>query len=218
MTTLVPDELLDLLGRLAHGIVSVVGPHCEIVVHDFSDLEHSAVIVEGHVTGRKPGAPIPDLSFLPEEIKDGADDQINYRSTKGNHSLQSSTIFLNNPTGKVIGAVCINMDYSELLDVRDHLNKLIDPVFTKSSDYVVTETFARDLQELLVLSVQKYLTENNISDVDSLNQNKKLELIDAVEKRGLFQIRGAVQQLADLLHVSRASIYNYRATLRDHQN
>ena len=88
---LVPNNLLDLLSRLAHGIVAVVGPNCEVVVHDFNDLEHSAVIVEGNVTGRKPGAPIPDLSFISEEIQDDAEDQINYRSTKGSHSLQSST-------------------------------------------------------------------------------------------------------------------------------
>ena len=34
-------DLYDLLGRIAEGVVAVIGPHCEVVVHDFSDLEHS---------------------------------------------------------------------------------------------------------------------------------------------------------------------------------
>ncbi len=36
-----------------------------------------------------------------------------------------------------------------------------------------------------------------------------------IEKHGLFQLRGAAQRLADMLNVSRASIYNYRASIRD---
>jgi len=62
MTHLERLGLLDILKHLAEGIVAVVGPHCEVVVHDFSDLEHSAVVVAGNVSGREPGAPVPDLS------------------------------------------------------------------------------------------------------------------------------------------------------------
>ena len=40
----------------------------------------------------------------------------------------------------------------------------------------------------------------------------KLRLIQALEERGLFDIRGAVNRVADLLDVSRATIYNYRSS------
>jgi len=43
----------------------------------------------------------------------------------------------------------------------------------------------------------------------------KLRLMAVIEKHGLFQLRGAAQRLADMLNVSRASIYNYRASIRD---
>ncbi|NJL27059.1 MAG: hypothetical protein HC897_03830 [Thermoanaerobaculia bacterium] len=48
--------LVDILRRLAEGIVAVIGPFCEVVVHDFGDLEHSVVVIAGDVTGRRPGA------------------------------------------------------------------------------------------------------------------------------------------------------------------
>jgi len=35
--------MFDRLGRIAEGVVAVMGPHCEVVIHDFSDLEHSLV-------------------------------------------------------------------------------------------------------------------------------------------------------------------------------
>jgi predicted transcriptional regulator YheO len=35
--------LLDILKRLAEGIVAVVGPHCEVVVHDFSSRGYAFI-------------------------------------------------------------------------------------------------------------------------------------------------------------------------------
>ena len=76
-------QLLDILKRLAEGIVAIVGPTCEVVVHDFADLEHSVVVVAGNVTGRSTGAPVPDLFFTSEELNRETPDQINYRTRLG---------------------------------------------------------------------------------------------------------------------------------------
>jgi predicted transcriptional regulator YheO len=90
--------LLDLLKRLAEAVVAVVGPHCEVVVHDFANPEHSVVVVAGNVTGRQPGAPVPDLSFTSEELYCQTPDQVNYHSKSGSRCLQSSTIWIRNPS------------------------------------------------------------------------------------------------------------------------
>lgn len=206
--------LLDLLKRLAEGIVAVMGPHCEVVVHDFADPEHSVVVLAGNVTGRKPGAPVPDLSFTSEELSCHTPDQLNYHSQSGPLSLQSSTIWIRDPEGAPIGAVCINVDYTGLLQVRDLLDKLTAPT-RSSSDLVVTDTFARDLDELIELALVNFLNQEGIAGVEAMNYEDKLRLIQLVEARGLFQIRGAVNRVADLLSVSRASIYNYRASLKN---
>ena len=137
-------QLLNLLTRLAKGIAAVVGPHCEVVVHDFSDLEHSVMAIAGNVTGRKPGAPVPDLSFTAGELGHATADQINYHSRLGPRNLQSSTILIRDDDNCPIGAVCINVDYSELLQVRDLLDKLTIPI-RDSSDLIVSDTFAEVL-------------------------------------------------------------------------
>lgn len=207
-------QLLDLLKRLADGLVAVIGSHCEVVVHDFSDLEHSVVAIAGNVTGRRPGAPVPDLSFTAGELSGKTPDQINYHSRIGPRHLQSSTIFIRDEQNCPIGAICINVDYSELLQARDLLDKLTAPI-RDSSELVVSDTFARDIDELIELSVANFLHEAEIPNVETMKHEDKLRLIQAVEARGLFQIRGAVNRLADLLNVSRASIYNYRASLKN---
>jgi predicted transcriptional regulator YheO len=204
---------LDLLERLAEGIVAVVGPHCEVVVHDFSDLEHSAVIVAGNVTGREPGAPIPDLDFIADGLGRSTPDQLNYRARIGEHYLQSSTIWIRDPQGNPTGAVCVNVDYSSLLRARDMIDALASS--TESvSDLVISDTFARDVSELIKQSVREVLREEGLQHTEEMSYENKLQLIEKLEKRGLFQMRGAVNQVAAQLGVSRASVYNYRSSLK----
>jgi len=206
--------LLDMLKRLAEGIVAVVGPQCEVVIHDFADLEHSVVAMAGNVTGRQPGAPVPDLSFTAGELDGDIADQINYHSRLGPRNLQSSTIWIRDSEGAPIGAVCINVDYSELLQVRDLIDKLTGPP-QDSSEFIVSDTFAKDVDELIELSVANFLHEMGLTGVEAMRQEDKVRLIQVLEARGLFQIRGAVNRVADLLNVSRASIYNYRTSLKN---
>ncbi|OEU67397.1 MAG: hypothetical protein BBJ57_12585 [Desulfobacterales bacterium PC51MH44] len=214
MTHLERLGLLDILKRLAEGIVAVVGPHCEVVVHDFSDLEHSAVVVAGNVSGREPGAPVPDLDFISTELDSDTPDQLNYRIEIDSRELQSSTIWVRDADGKTIGAVCVNVDYSGLLQARTLLEDLTAPARELPS-LVVRDTLAKNLEDLIELSVSAFLRRNDIPRIEMMTQEDKRRLMAVIEKHGLFQLRGAAQRLADMLNVSRASIYNYRASNRD---
>ncbi len=204
----------DVLERLAEGIVAVVGPHCEVVVHDFSDPEHSVVKVAGNVTGRRVGAPVPDLSFISEELDHYTPDQLNYRARIGSHHLQSSTIWIPGEDGAPVGAICINVDYQDLNHARQLLNKLATST-QNVSDLMVTDTFAKDVDDLIGLSISEFLRQEGIQSLEALGAGEKSRLIQTLEERGLFQIRGAVNRVAGLLDVSRATIYNYRSNLKN---
>lgn len=213
MTQLEHLGVLDILKRLAEGIVAVVGPHCEVVVHDFSDLEHSAVVVAGNVSGREPGAPVPDLDFISTELDSDTPDQLNYRIKIDSRELQSSTIWIRDANDNPVGAVCVNIDYSGLLQARTLLERLIAPA-REIPSFVVRDTLAKNLDELIEHSVSAFLRQNEIPRIEMMSQEDKLHLMAEIEKHGLFQLRGAAQRLADMLSVSRASIYNYRASIR----
>jgi predicted transcriptional regulator YheO len=213
MSRLDQPWFLDVLERLAEGIVAVVGPHCEVVVHDFSDPEHSVVMIAGNVTGRRPGAPVPDLSFISGELGRDTPDQLNYRARIGSHHLQSSTIWIRDADGTPIGAVCVNVDYSDLIHARELLDKLATSTRNVSA-LVVDDTFAKDVDDLIDLSVTEFLRQEGVQSVEAMGYEDKLRLIQTLEERGLFRIRGAVNRVADTLDVSRASIYNYRSSLR----
>jgi predicted transcriptional regulator YheO len=211
----VPRAMLyDLLQRLAEGIVAVAGFHVEVVVYDFRDLEHSAVAVAGHVTGRKPGAPVPDLGFVRDALIANTPDQLNYVTKGGGRTLRSSTIWIRDTNGTPIGAVGINVDYTTLLQARDLLDQLAVPT-RAAAEFVVGETFARDLDELVELSVADFGRQEGITDIESMSRADKLRLIQMLEERGLFRVRGAVSRVARLLRVSRATIYNFRSAVQD---
>ncbi|MCF6249517.1 MAG: PAS domain-containing protein [Desulfobacula sp.] len=206
-------NLPDTLKRIAEGIVAVVGPHCEVVVHDFSDLEHSAVVVAGNVSGRKPGAPVPDLNFISTGLDSQTPDQLNYKIKIDSRELQSSTIWIRDGEGVPVGAVCINVDFSALTQASKLLEHLISPA-KETPSLVVRNTLAKNLDELIEHAVDDFLDQNEIANIKAMTQEDKLLLMEALEKQGLFQLRGAAQCVADALTVSRASIYNYRSNLR----
>jgi predicted transcriptional regulator YheO len=70
------------------------------------------------------------------------------------------------------------------------------------------------MDDLIDLSVADFLHQENISSVDQMSSDDKLRLVYSLEERGLFKVRGAVNRVADLLNVSRATVYNYRATIK----
>ena len=206
--------LLNVLERIAEGVVAVVGSHCEIVIHDFSDLEHSAVAVIGEVSGRKSGAPVPDLEFISNDLDSYTPDQLNYRIKIGSKELQSSTIWIRGDDGTPVGAVCINIDYDELKKASKTLDRLISPA-KKVPDLVVQDTWAKDVDELIKLSVTAYMRQEDIPKIEDMTQEDKLMLVDGIEKKGLFKIRGAAARLAEIMKVTRASIYNYRSSVKE---
>ena len=84
---------LDLLKQVASGIYKLLGQHCEIVIHDFSDLEHSIVHLEGNVTGRSVRGAATDLIL--SHVRQGTTDQdvYNYQTqlSNGRNGLSDGT-------------------------------------------------------------------------------------------------------------------------------
>jgi predicted transcriptional regulator YheO len=64
------DPLVKSLIPIVKAISATFGKNCEVVLHDFSGLQHSIILIEnGHVTGRKVGDPITDFALA--SLKEG---------------------------------------------------------------------------------------------------------------------------------------------------
>src|SRR5689334_11332902 len=115
-----------LLARIARAIVATVGSQCEVVVHDLRNPEQTVVAISGNLTGRKVGAPVPDPSMLPGNLHTFKEDVLREQTrTPPGRELVSSSVWVRDSEGNIVGAICINMDFSDLRRARDLLSRVL---------------------------------------------------------------------------------------------
>ncbi len=204
--------LFETMKQVADGLASALGKNCEVVLHDFSDLSASLIHIAGNLTGRKIGAPITDLIFKAYKDKgDDVQDVSGYRTIFNGRIMKSSTTFLRNNTGKVIGCLCINLDVTDFLNAKASLEE-----FTQFMDggNKSSERFASSFHETL-----ESIFEEVVADLGkqpaTMEKDERLELIRRLDKRDVFVFKGAVNQVAQLLGVTRYTVYNYIKEVRE---
>lgn len=201
-------ELFDNLKRIASVLVQTFGRKCEVAIHDFDLLPHSLIHIEGNVTKRKPGAPITDLVVRAlRSEKNRIQDIPNYRTISNEgRTLKSSTAFLFDDSGKVIGAFCINFDVTDYLNAMAMLEE-----FTKTADPnggPREETFAASLGETMESLMEKSIRKFGKQPA-TMTRDEKVKLVQNLEFQGAFMLRGAVEHVAKTMGVSKYTVYNY---------
>lgn len=202
--------------RVADALVGMFGKRCEVAIHDLRDLDHSLVYLAGSLTSREIGAPITDLvlNVLNQSDHTQVRDLIGYRTlSKSGVEMKSSTVFLRNVKGVIIGALCINFQINDLRNILSSLHELI--VFNTEEDSA-HESFTTTVQEMvgeIVLSVTSKIGSSPVG----MTVEEKIACVSALEEKGLFLIKGSVDYVANTLQVSRYTLYNYLQKVRSEQ-
>ncbi|WP_055490876.1 transcriptional regulator [Streptomyces sp. TP-A0356] len=210
------DAIIAALTPVIDGIAATLGSFCEVVIHDFRRPERSVVALAGSVTGRGVGGAMSEIGMNILAAGDQAHDELNYITrTQDGKMVKSSTMVLRDSSGTVFGALCINLDVTAVNQVHALVGELAG-VGPATRALPVT-TFGDDIGAVL----------DAIVDARQLRQSKpwaqlgraeRLELFRDLDRRGVFAVRGAVQQVATRLGISRASAYNYLAAARTHDD
>ncbi|CAA7599539.1 dna-binding yheo uncharacterized bacteria similar hi0575 containing transcription regulator helix-turn-helix [Acididesulfobacillus acetoxydans] len=112
-------RLLNLYIPLVDFIADIIGSHCEVLLHDIVDVENSVIAIRnGYISGRYLGCPLTDLGLKLLENKAYLRQNaiVNYRSrTADGKKLISSTYYIKDDKGELIGMLCVN-----ILDSPDH--------------------------------------------------------------------------------------------------
>lgn len=200
---------LELLKQIASGIHALLGHQCEVVIHDFSDLEHSIVHIEGNLTGRSPGGAATDLilSHVRQGITD--DDLYNYQTQLGSgRVLKSCTIFIHDERSETCGAFCINFDVTPFAAFHRMLGE-----FISTNNHEISENLSDDLQSTIHAVLLETVAEMG-GDLPILGRDEKVRLIARLDEKGIFQVKKSVMIIADELGLSRSTIYNYLGEIR----
>ena len=198
-------------------IAEMFGSRCEVLIHDFSNPKYSIIAIKnGHVTGRKVGDPITDFALSAwrkggfGDIKD--EKMVNYKTkTKDGRILKSSTVFIKDKNSKIVGCLCINYDMTGHLMFEKIINEFC--TITNLIEQKEEETFIKDVDEILESIISKAIEEIN-KPISLMQKEDNLRVVGIVDGKGGFMIKGAIDQLAHSLNVSRYTIYNYLEELK----
>ncbi len=203
------SNIKDLI-NVADGIQKMLGENCEVVIHDLSTLECSLAYVAGNVTNRTTGAPITNIVLKNIRLDgENSSDLIGYKTiTKDGKVLKSSTLYIRDEEGKIIGCFCINLDITESINFKKYLEQIT--VFGTESEPEGNhnEFFASDVTEILNTLIEQVVTSTE-TPMGSLRKDHKMRIVGELDQRGVFLIKGATDKVAAFLGVSRYTIYNY---------
>ena len=201
--------LLNFVSKLVDALGQTFGKYCEIVVHDFNSPESSIIaIANGALTGREVGDTLDSLGFQLLKTHP-ASDLLNYRTkTKEGKELRSSSIFLRDGKGQIFGALCVNVDISGLLKAQEWFQEALG-----SAGATIDERFERSVDEVLETLIQNAISSIGKNPAD-MTRDEKVAIVAYLETKGAFLIRYSVERVAELLGMTKYTIYNYLDEIR----
>jgi predicted transcriptional regulator YheO len=191
---------------LMKGIVALFGSRCEVVLHDLTrDYESTIVMIEnGHVTRRKVGDCGSNLGL--EVLRGTAENGDKYgyvTNGRDGRVLRSSSVYIRNSKGRVIGCLCINMDISELMLAGSAIREL-----TASNEPREEEFFVNDVSELLDVFLQRAQEEIG-KPVSCMNREEKIRAIKYLDSKGALLISKAGNRICNFFNISKYTLYSY---------
>jgi len=202
---------------IADSIALLFKPYVEVVLHDIA-TDTIAYIANAY-SDRKIGDP-SDLGFTNDASADnefpyGSDVEGPYENAGSRgQRIRSISSALTDDHGNVVGLMCINADFSVMEASLNVLEGFLRPVSLEAPPKVLFQNASRDS---LKLEIREFLDEYNLS-FEKVDKQNRIILIERLEAKNLFYARKSAEQFADLLGVSRATIYKDLKTIRNKNN
>lgn len=202
------DYLFETYIRMADAIYSIFNVNCEVVIHDITNVGSSLIYMKGDVTGRSVGAPtteviLRELKKKPEDIKD-----LNgvITNTARGKMIKTSIVFIRNEAGQVVGFMGINLDITEANRLHQMLGEMIQPDESHDGQQF-DESYAMHIDEVFDQITKSTIVELGI-DIENLKREDRIKFVRHLENKGMFLIQGSVDRIAELVGVSKQTIYN----------
>ena len=202
------EEALPLLTALIEGMAKHFGDNCEFVVHDYSKEFSSTIVAisNGEVTGRSVGKGGTGVGLRVLQGNEEEDGKYNYVSqTQDGRLLRSSTIYLKDDDGKVIGSLCVNFDITDMISARNFMDRFIG--LNQPGAQVETVVY-QNVEDLLVAMITDSINYIGVPAA-LMTREQKIEGIRYLNRRGAFKIKNAANVVARYYDISRYTIYNY---------
>lgn len=206
------EEALPLLKTLIEGLSKHFGDKVEFVIHDYSrEYAQSIVAIEnGHVTGRSVGKGGTDIGLKIVQGEHREDGRYGYTTqTVDGRQLRSSTIYLKDDDGKLLGSLCINTDITDMVNLRSGIAQMFTDILGATVEHEPHETVVyHDVDDMLYSMIKESLDRIG-TPVALMTREQKVEGIRYLSRRGVFSIKNAANIVARYYDISKYTVYNY---------
>lgn len=202
-----PSSPLQPYFAIADAVAALFQPFVEAVVHDLRT--DSVAYVAGALSPRAPGDPseMSEVGFEAATQVVGPYEKTNWDGRR----LKSISAVLRDGKDKPVGLLCINADVTEFEAVQRMLQGFLR---LPAADGAAPVRFHDDWHAKLNAFVADW-TARRQTRLDRLDRGQRQELIEALHATGAFQAPRAAAYVAQLLGVSRATVYNQLARRRN---
>jgi len=206
--------ILNSYRAVVDGVSALIGSHCEIVLHSLENLENSAMyIANGHNTNRQEGSPITDRALQSlHNMKTDSVSKPYFTRAKSNGLMKSVTIAIRNSSQRIIGLLCININLE--VPVSQFIQAFMPPNETNETSAV---NFASSVEDLVAQTVEQTIEEIT-ADRHVANNNKNRQIVMSLFEKGIFDIKDAINLVADRLNISRHTVYLYIRQIKQEQD
>ena len=225
------DSQLHYFTKVAEFIGRVIGPDYEVALHDISDRGGSIVaLANGHISGRSIGSPVSDRlrAIIDNRIYEEEDFILHeYGLTPSGKVPCSSSMFIKDVNGDLIGVMCINFDDSRYRELSQkvfnlcHPDSLVDTNFRFDETKVPLKAAGSRHAKLHTVpdsSAKEILTDelkkNNLHP-ENMTLKDKLRFITEMDNKGVFLIKGAVKDAAEIFGCSQATMYRHLSKIKE---
>jgi len=205
------DMVFELMRPVVHMIAGALGRNSEVVLHDFRNPSASVIEIAGTLSKREIGAPVNDINrWLLSHGKDVRVKTDKFVRTKGGRTMRTSTVLFRDDAGKAFGALCFNIDVTEMLAAARMIAEIAGSDELAAAAPKLVDDIAYVVQTVMASEETGLGRRLAIADKED-----RLHLMRALRAQGVFTLKRAVPRLAEHFQLSRATIYSYLAELKE---
>lgn len=193
---------------IAEAIARLFHPHVEVVLHDI--LENRIVAIFNSFSRRKSG----DNSLIADVQSLAAIASVQGPFEKWGEDgrrIRYVSSVLRDDRGEAVGLMCVNFDTSSLASIQTSIETFLGSTADSSK---LDRLFNDDWQVRIGAYVSTFLQERNQS-LGSLGPGERADLAISLHAVGAFRAKNAAKHVANVLGVSRATVYKYLSQVVD---
>ncbi|ACZ18657.1 YheO domain protein [Thermanaerovibrio acidaminovorans DSM 6589] len=204
------EELIKMVKPMVDFLAEVLGDLAEVVLHDLRDPEHSIVAIRnGHISGRNVGDSLTDYAL--EILRESKDlpYKVNYKGLLDDgRPIRLSSFFIRDPSGEPVAMLSINLDISRVQDAYKVMGSFLNIGKNGEESTPPHPVHFTSIEKLMHQQMDQVLAMRGMPPSRMTPEEKK-SVVEELDRKGIFLLKGAVAEAARRLEVSEQTIYRY---------